>query len=179
MSCRSAAETPTQAGHQGNLLPGISESLACVGVFAALRHDKHLTVQYTDNQLNKTHSQMKRHEYYVYITTNPNRTVLYIGITNDIGRRLVEHYANRGKKGTFAGKYYCYCLVYVEMYHYVDVAIARETELKDWNRGMKEMLITGFNPKWKFLNEEWCGEWPPRIIWSDYYRSLIDPPTDQ
>lgn len=119
---------------------------------------------------------MKEHAYYVYITTNPNRKVLYIGITRDIARRLVEHYANRGRQKTFAGRYYAYCLVYLEMYQYVEDAIARETELKDWRRELKNKLIDAFNPKWKFLNAEWCGEWPPRVIWGDYYRSLRNPP---
>lgn len=113
-----------------------------------------------------------KHEYYVYITTNPNRSTLYIGVTNDIARRLVEHYANRGKPKTFAGKYYCYCLVYLELYQYVNNAIQRETELKDWRRELKDALIAGFNPKWKFLNAEWCDEWPPRKIWGDYYTAL-------
>ncbi len=72
-----------------------------------IRHDK--------SEKQKSNA-MKQHEYYVYITTNPNRTVLYIGITNDIARRLVEHYANRGKVETFAGKTYCYCLIYIELY---------------------------------------------------------------
>lgn len=94
------------------------------------------------------------HAHFVYITTNPSRTTLYIGVTNDIARRLVEHYANRGKPKTFAGKYYCYCLVYLELYQYVNNAIARETELKDWRRELKEALIAEFNPKWKFLNAE-------------------------
>jgi putative endonuclease len=119
---------------------------------------------------------MKQHEYYFYITTNPNRTVLYIGITNNIGRRLVEHYANRGKKDTFAGRYYCYCLVYLEIYQYIDSAIDRETEVKDWRRELKENLIQEFNPIWKFLNAEWCGEWPPKEIWGDFYQSLRNPP---
>lgn len=122
---------------------------------------------------------MKRHEYYVYITTNPNRKVLYTGITNDIGRRLVEHYANRGRPETFAGKHYCYCLIYLEMYHYVNNAIAREKEIKAWTRASKEEIIEGFNPKWKFLNHLWCGEWPPREIWGDYYDALRNKPNTE
>ena len=112
------------------------------------------------------------HEYYVYITTNPNRTTLYIGLTNDIARRLVEHYANRGRPKTFAGKYYCYCLVYLEMYQYINNAIDRETELKDWNRDHKNDLITEFNPKCVILNVEWWQEWPQRKVWGDYYTVL-------
>ena len=115
---------------------------------------------------------MRRHEYYVYIITNPNRKVLYVGVTNNVARRLVEHYANRGREKTFAGRYYCYCLVYVEQFKYINDAIAREKELKDWRRERKEELIKEFNPEWRFLNEEWCGEWPPEGQWKEYYDGL-------
>lgn len=97
------------------------------------------------------------HNYYVYITINPEKTVLYIGITNNIVRRLSEHYENRGKSETFAGKYYCYNLVYWEWYQYVNQAISREKELKKWRRQKKEELINSFNPEWKFLNSEING----------------------
>lgn len=105
---------------------------------------------------------MKQHQYYIYIITNPNKTVLYIGVTNNVARRITEHYANRGQKQTFAGRYY-YCLIYVEAFRYINDAIARETELKAWRREKKEALIATMNPEWKFLNEEWCGEWPPGV----------------
>ena len=49
--------------------------------------------------------------YYVYILTNPGKTVLYVGITSDVCRRLKEHYNNKGKPNKFAGKYYCYKLL--------------------------------------------------------------------
>ena len=113
-----------------------------------------------------------RHEYFVYITTNPNRTALYVGVTSDIGRRLVKHYANRGFPDTHAGKYYCDCLVYLEMYQYIEDAINREKEIKKWGRAQKLDLIAGFNPKWKFLNQEWCEEWPPQFVWREYYEGL-------
>lgn len=112
------------------------------------------------------------HEYFVYIATNPNRKALYIGVANDVAARLVEHYANRGKQNSFAGKYYCYCLIYLESYQYVNDAIAREKELKVWLREKKDALIDSFNPQRKFLNAEWCGECPPQYIWKDYYESL-------
>ncbi len=111
------------------------------------------------------------HEYFVYIVANPNRTALYIGVTNEIARRLVEHYANRGRAESFAGRYYCYCLVYLESYQYINNAIAREKELKHWSRERKIALIEEFNPQWKFLNAEWCDEWPPQYIWKDYYEA--------
>ena len=103
----------------------------------------------------------KEYNFWVYILTNWKKTVFYIGMTNDLSRRLVEHYENRGKRETFAGRYYCYNLVYYEWYQYVQEAIAREKELKKMLRAHKEALITAENPEWKFFNAFICGEWPP------------------
>ena len=97
---------------------------------------------------------MKKHQYFVYITTNPNKTVLYIGITNNLSRRLQEHYENRGKPPSFAGHFYCYNLVYFEEFKYVNKAIAREKQLKKWSRKKKDWLIAMKNPKWLFLNNQ-------------------------
>ena len=68
----------------------------------------------------------KQHHYYVYIVTNPERTVLYTGVTNNLSQRLTEHWANKGQPKTFAGKYYCYNLIYYEYFTYINNAIARE-----------------------------------------------------
>jgi putative endonuclease len=96
---------------------------------------------------------MKHHNYYVYITTNPERTVLYIGVTNDLDTRMSQHLEdNNEERKTFAGKYFCYNLIYYEYYSDIEVAIARETQLKKWSRAKKESLIARFNPKWRFLN---------------------------
>ncbi|MFD2719303.1 GIY-YIG nuclease family protein [Hymenobacter monticola] len=89
--------------------------------------------------------------YYVYITTNPARTVLYIGVTNNLRQRLAQHFQNRGIPETFAGKYFCYNLIYAEQYADIDAAIAREKELKGWTRTKKEALITSTNPTREFL----------------------------
>ncbi len=89
--------------------------------------------------------------YYVYIITNPGKTVLYVGVTNNLKRRLVEHYQNRGNAESLAGKYYCYRLIYFEFYADIDQAIAREKEIKDLSRRKKEELIATKNPKWNFL----------------------------
>lgn len=97
---------------------------------------------------------MKQHNYFVYIVTNPARTVLYIGVTNDLIIRLQQHFDNRGKPETFAGKYHCYNLLYWERFQYVDHAIEREKELKKWRRMKKDQLIDAFNPERKFLNKE-------------------------
>jgi putative endonuclease len=97
---------------------------------------------------------MKQHNYFVYIVTNHTKTALYTGVTNDIVRRLNEHFENRGKPKTFAGRYHCYNLVYYERFQFIEHAIAREKEIKDWNRKLKDALITSMNPNWNFLNEE-------------------------
>jgi putative endonuclease len=99
-------------------------------------------------------------EYNVYITTNSKKQVLYTGVTNDLEYRLIEHYLNRGNIKTFAGRYYCYCLIYFEKHHSIEGAIEREKEIKDWNRLKKETLINEVNPEWKFLNNE-ITPWPP------------------
>jgi len=91
------------------------------------------------------------HKYFVYITTNPGRSVLYIGVTNNLSQRLAQHYQNRGKSETFAGKYFCYHLIYVEEYGEVNQAIAREKKLKGWKRAKKEALISTVNAGWEFL----------------------------
>ncbi len=96
---------------------------------------------------------MKHHNYYVYITTNPEKTVLYVGVTNDLDRRMEEHLEdNNGAQSTFAGKYFCYNLIYYEYYSHIQWAIAREKQIKRMSRAKKEMLIARFNPHWRFLN---------------------------
>jgi putative endonuclease len=94
---------------------------------------------------------MKDHYYFVYIVTNPKKTVLYTGVTNDLERRMLEHYENRGKKETFAGKYFCYNLIYFETFNYIWEAIEREKEIKDLSREKKESLIAELNPRWNVL----------------------------
>jgi len=95
---------------------------------------------------------MRFHNYYVYIITNKNRTVLYTGVTNDLKRRLHEH-ENRLLPG-FSKKYNCHYTLYYEHFTHIEHAIDREKEIKKWRREKKEKLISSFNPGWKFLNEE-------------------------
>ena len=97
---------------------------------------------------------MWNYNFYVYITTNPEKTVLYVGVTNDLRVRLYQHCENRGKSDSFAGKYYCYNLVYYEHFSHIDHAIAREKEIKKWRREKKVALIESVNPGWRFLNDE-------------------------
>ena len=108
---------------------------------------------------------MKQHNYFVYITTNFSKTVLYVGVTNSLEQRLIEHYLNRGNKNAFAGKYYCYNLLFYERHEYITNAIAREKQIKRWNREKKLNLITIENPKLKFLNHS-IMEWNPNEEWT-------------
>jgi putative endonuclease len=103
----------------------------------------------------------KEAAFFVYILTNPTKTTLYIGVTNNLAARLKEHWDNRGKPETFAGKYYCYNLVYYEVNPSINAAIAREKELKKWSRNKKIALIQSHNPEWFFLNRDICKDWPP------------------
>lgn len=87
--------------------------------------------------------------YYVYILTNKNNTTLYIGVTNDIERRLYEH-RNELVEG-FSKRYHLHKLVYIEETNSIEDAILREKQLKKWNRQKKENLINQLNPEWKDL----------------------------
>ena len=100
--------------------------------------------------------------------TNPERTVLYTGVTNNLSQRLTEHWMNRGNPKSFAGKYYCYNLIYFEEFPYVYNAIAREKEIKGWRRQKKLDLIKTMNPDWTFLNPSICDGWPPKEIPTRY-----------
>ena len=97
---------------------------------------------------------MWNYNFYVYITTNPTKTVLYVGFTNDITVRIYQHTENKGNNDSFAGKFYCYNLVYYEHFTHVEEAIAREKEIKKWRREKKVALIESVNPTWRFLNNE-------------------------
>ena len=109
--------------------------------------------------------------YYVYIVTNKIKTVLYIGVTNHLEQRIIEHYLDRGTKKSFTGKYNCHLLLYYESFIYIDEAIDREKQLKKWSRKKKEDLISSFNPQWLTLNFELFQKWPPEDI---YHRRDLD-----
>ncbi len=95
------------------------------------------------------------HNYFLYIVTNKYRTTLYIGITNNIQKRISQHYFDsQNEKKSFAGKHNCYYLVYYESFENINNAITREKQLKKWRREKKNTLISEFNPKWKSLNNE-------------------------
>ena len=87
----------------------------------------------------------------MYITTNPAKTVLYVGVTNSLSIRMQQHFENRGTRKSFAGRFYCYNLIYWERFDRPMDAIDREKEVKKWNRKKKEALINTLNPRWLTL----------------------------
>ena len=91
-------------------------------------------------------------QYYVYILTNKRNGTLYVGVTNDIKRRVKEH--KEEIFGGFTKKYYVKKLIYYEKFKDVNVAIKREKRLKRWNRVWKYELIEKDNPEWMDLYEE-------------------------
>ncbi len=92
-----------------------------------------------------------KYNFYVYIMARSSGT-LYIGITNNLLRRVLEH--KEGKIKGFTKKYSCDKLVYYE--HYIDVhaALDREKEIKKWRREKKQGLIKSINPHWNDLYKE-------------------------
>jgi putative endonuclease len=90
--------------------------------------------------------------YFVYIMTNRSRT-LYIGVTNNLVRRVREHKTGTGSG--FTAKYKLDRLVYFERFECIQNAIEREKRIKGWLRIKKIALVVSKNPSWKDLSEEW------------------------
>ena len=84
--------------------------------------------------------------YYIYILSSPNKSVLYIGVTNNLQRRIAEH-KSKLIEG-FSKKYNCTNLVYFEKHNLIEKAILREKQLKTWKREWKENLINSENTDW-------------------------------
>ncbi|WP_430909337.1 GIY-YIG nuclease family protein [Maribacter sp. 2-571] len=87
--------------------------------------------------------------FYVYILTNKNNSVLYVGFTNNLRRRVKEHRSGAFK--SFTKRYNVHKLIYFESTPYVNNAIKREKQIKHWNRQWKENLINDMNPDWDDL----------------------------
>ena len=94
---------------------------------------------------------MKNHNYYVYIISNFTRKVLYVGVINDLARRLYEH--RYIEKGSFCYRYRCYYLLYYDWYQDIYQAIDREKQIKKWGRMKKINLIKRMNPEMESLND--------------------------
>nr|WP_321236076.1 GIY-YIG nuclease family protein [uncultured Psychroserpens sp.] len=86
---------------------------------------------------------------YIYIMTNTYRTTLYIGITSDLNKRVVEHQNGIGSK--FTKKYNLKDLIYYEEFSNIKQAIAREKQIKNWKRDWKLNLIKEINPNLETL----------------------------
>ncbi len=91
-------------------------------------------------------------EYFIYILTNKNNTTFYIGVTNNLERRLWEH-RQKIIKG-FTEKYNLHKLIYFETFSDVNEALSREKQLKNWHRSCKLNLIKSANPDLKDLDPE-------------------------
>jgi putative endonuclease len=98
---------------------------------------------------------MKARSFYVYILASRIGGTLYIGVTNDLIRRVAEHRLKSVK--SFTNKYEVHRLVYFEQFDDVENAIGREKRLKKWNRAWKVRLIEGSNPNWDDLYPSIAG----------------------
>lgn len=94
---------------------------------------------------------MRDYHFWVYILFDERAKATYIGMTNDLDRRMLEH--KRGTMEGFTKEKHIHKLAYYEHFQYVDKAIAREKALKKWNRAWKYRLIETMNPEWNDLAE--------------------------
>lgn len=92
-------------------------------------------------------------QFYVYILASKKEGVLYVGVTNDLERRIFEHKAkiNEG----FTSKYNVGKLMYFEVFNSIEEAILIEKRMKKWKREWKVNLIIENNPEWKDLSRDW------------------------
>ena len=105
-----------------------------------------------DGRSNGNGRRAEKKMYYVYILSNQSNSVLYVGMTNDLERRLYEH--RSGATEGFTKKYRVHKLVFYEVCFDVRDAIAREKQIKRWSRQKKIDLISSFNREWKELFTE-------------------------
>jgi putative endonuclease len=91
-------------------------------------------------------------DYYVYILASQRNGTIYIGVTNNLQRRIEEHQS--GLVEGFTKRYHLKELVYYEQTPSIEAAILREKQLKKWNRAWKVALIEKANPIWKDLSKE-------------------------
>jgi putative endonuclease len=98
----------------------------------------------------------REHRYYVYIMQSSSRRALYIGMTNNLHRRVFQHKTQEFEG--FSDDYDAVRLVYWESSDDVHKTIAREKQLKNWRREKKLWLIASMNPKFKDLAADWYGK---------------------
>ena len=90
--------------------------------------------------------------YYVYLLTNWNNKVMYVGVTNDLQRRVYEH--KEKMVNGFTKKYNVNKLVYYEQTTDIAAALNREKEIKKWRRNKKNIMVESTNPSWRDLSED-------------------------
>jgi putative endonuclease len=100
-------------------------------------------------------------QYYVYILASQKNNVLYIGVTNNLIKRIYEHKNNL--VDGFTSQYKVHKLVYFEESNDIQTTILREKRIKKWNRQWKERLIKKMNPNWKDLYENLVSNIDPRL----------------
>ena len=88
-------------------------------------------------------------KFFIYVMSNNSNSTLYVGVTNDLERRVQEHRTPDNK--SFTSWYNCHKLVYIEEYSSSSESIAREKQIKSWNRARKDKMIDGMNPDRKDL----------------------------
>src|SRR5262249_7930300 len=110
----------------------------------------------TSIAISTAHPRSGTGRFWIYILTNQRHTVLYIGITNGLGKREWQHAAGQGSG--FTRKYNVNKLIYYENFDDPRAAIAREKQLKRWSRAKKEWLIARLNPDWCDLGAELFGD---------------------
>ena len=95
-------------------------------------------------------------QYYVYILASATNVTLYVGVTNDLVRRVYEH-RNHLEPGSFTSKYSVHKLVYFEETSDVKAALEREKQLKGWRRSKKNALVETVNPQWRDIYPDLLG----------------------
>ena len=94
----------------------------------------------------------------IYFLTNKNKTTLYLGVTSNLIRRVQEH-KNKFYPKSFTAKYNLTYLIFYELFSHIEDAIAREKQVKKWNRNKKEQLISTTNTNWVDLCETEVKYW--------------------
>ena len=105
---------------------------------------------------------LREYRFYVYILQSSSRRALYIGMTNNLRRRVFEHHTHQNEG--FTDQYNAVRLVYWERYDDVYKAIGREKQLKRWRREKKLWLIARLNPGWKNLAADWFDNTPAECV---------------
>ena len=88
--------------------------------------------------------------YYVYLLSNTTNSTVYVGVTNNLLKRVYEH-KNKLDPNSFTARYHIHKLVYYETTSDVYSAIEREKQIKSWNRSRKNQLVDSLNPRWEDL----------------------------